>query len=79
MVVFFVVEVVANDDDADVFAELGGGHSGGKLVFVDFFPVERGFDHFFDNIFDSRSNFRDLFRGFTETGVGGGDDFDFRH
>ena len=34
----FVLEVVADDDDALVDAELGGGHGGGELVGVLFLP-----------------------------------------
>ncbi len=40
MVVVFVVEVVSDDNYALVDAELRGGHSGGELVRVFFFPSE---------------------------------------
>ncbi len=45
MVIGFVIEVVADNDNALVDAELRGGHGGRKFVGVLFFPFEGFCDH----------------------------------
>ena len=47
--VFLIVEVVADDDDAAVEAELWRSHRSRKLVGMGFFPFERSFAHFGDD------------------------------
>ncbi len=47
--VLFVVEVVADDDNAAVEAELGGGHGRREFIGVVFFPFERSLAHFGDD------------------------------
>ena len=73
--VFLVVHIFADDDNAFVIAELGGGHSGGEFEFVLFFPIFGGFAHFGDDGFNFRGNLSDFGGLFAEFGVGSGDDF----
>ena len=47
--VFLVVEVVTDDNDAAVKAELWRSHSSGKLVGVGFFPLKGSLTHFGDD------------------------------
>lgn len=69
-VVFLIVEVVADDDNAFIDAELRGGHSGRKFVGVFLFPGERGIDHIGNNLASFVVDFADA-RGFgAQTGVG---------
>lgn len=72
--VFLVVEVVADDDNSLVDAELGGGHGGGEFVRVIFFPVEGTLYHVGDNLAGFVGNFGDLFRDGAEARVGGSND-----
>lgn len=45
ILVVFVFEIVANDDDALVNTDLWSGHSGGKFVRVSLFPSNGNVDH----------------------------------
>lgn len=73
--VFLVVEVVTDDDDAAVEAELGGGHGGGEFKGVRFFPSDGSLAHFGDDVGDFGSDFIDLAAFLTKARVGGRDDF----
>lgn len=75
VVFLLVVEVVADDNDALVNTKLRGGHSGGKLVWVIFFPVEGSFDHIFDDFMNFSINNADFLRLFAKAGIRGGDNF----
>lgn len=72
--VFFLRHIFADDDDAFVVAELGGGEGGGKLKFVFIFPGKRGVDHIFDNVVDFIIEDVDLGGFLTKPWVGGGED-----
>lgn len=75
MLVFFVVEVVADDDNALVDAELRGGHSSREFVGVVFLPVEGAFNHIRNNRAGFVGDFTN-FDGFgAETGVGSGNNW----
>lgn len=52
--IFLVIHIFADDNDALIVAELGGGHSGGKFELVFFFPIFAGSAHLRDNIFNFR-------------------------
>lgn len=68
--VFLVVEVITNNNDTLINAELRGGHSGREFVRVVFFPVKRAFYHVGNNLASFVGNFGD-FRGLgAETRVG---------
>lgn len=73
MVIGFVVEVVADNDDALVDAELRGGHGGRKFVGVLFFPFEGFCDHVANDFLGFGGDFAN-FGGFSaETRVRSGD------
>ncbi len=65
MFVFFVIEIVANDNNAFINAELGGGHGGRKFKFVLLFPVSAIFAHGSDNVLDLFVDSADLGRFLT--------------
>lgn len=73
--VLFVVEVVADDDDTAVEAELRGGHGRREFVGVVFFPFEGSLAHFGDDGQGFVGDFVDLAAFLTEAWVGSGDDF----
>ena len=66
MLVVFVVEIIADDDDAAIDAELWSGHGGGELVWVVLFPFKRVLIHLGDDIFDLIINNSDLGGFFAE-------------
>lgn len=73
--VFLVVEVITNNNDTLINAELSGGHSGGEFVRVVFFPVKGAFYHVGNNLASFVGDFGDL-RGLgAEARVGSSDDF----
>lgn len=73
MVIGFVVEVVADNNNALVDAELRGGHGGRKFVGVLFFPFERFCDHVANDFLGFGGDFAN-FGGFSaETRVRSGD------
>lgn len=65
---FLIFEIVANDNNALIKAELGSGHGGGKLIRVFFFPIKRSFDHLVDDFFGFGVDFGDLLGGLTQAG-----------
>ncbi len=71
----FVVEVVANDDDALINAHLRGGHGGREFVRMSLFPVERKFDHVGNNFMGFISDVMNLGGFGTQARIGRGDDF----
>lgn len=73
--IIFIIEVVANNNNALVLAKLGGGHGSRKLVRVLIFPVKRGGNHVGNKFASFVGNFVD-FGGFVaQTRVGSGDNF----
>lgn len=58
--IFLIVEIVANDDDAAVKAELRRCHGGRKFVRVRLFPFERSLAHFGDDFECLIGDFVDL-------------------
>ena len=75
MAIFFVVKIVANNDDAFVVAELRGGHGGREFVGVGFFPRDGVFTHFLDN-FSELGVIKTNLSGFlAQARIRGGDNF----
>ena len=73
--IFLVVEIVADDDDAAIEAELRGGHGGGKLKRMLLLPIERRLAHSGDNLGGLGGGAVDLATFLTQARVGGGDNF----
>ena len=70
----FVLEVVADDDNALVDAELGSGHGGGELVGVLLLPLQGGGGHIGDDLVGFIGDFADTAGFLAQAGVRGGDD-----
>ena len=75
MVIVFIIEVVADDDDALIYSELRGGHGGGELEFVLGFPREAIFTHGGNRFSNFGVVWVGLRRALAKTWVGGGDNF----
>ena len=70
----FVFEVVADDNNALVDAELGGGHGGGELVGVLLFPLQGSGGHIGDDLVGFVGDFVDTAGFLAQAGVRSGDD-----
>lgn len=73
--VVFLLHFVADDDNADVGADLRGGHGGGDFMGVGFFPVEGEGAHMSDYGFDTFVNLANFLGLFAQSRVRSGDDF----
>lgn len=72
-VLFFVIEIVADDDDTLVDPHLRGGHGSREFIRMGFFPIKRKANHVTDNFASFVSNLVDFGRFLTKTRVRGGD------
>ena len=70
----FILEVVADDNNALVDAELGGGHGGGELIRVLFFPFQGSGGHIGDDLVGFIGDFADTAGFLAQAGVRRGDD-----
>lgn len=69
-----VLKIVADDDDALVDAKLGGGHGGGELIGMLFFPFQGSGGHIGDDLVGFVGDVADAARFLAQAGVRGGDD-----